>query len=192
MIVLAVALGLAAADGNAQTHAHGSAWIHPNADHATIVHAEGDSLCLLEFPDRCFGGMMAPDSVHCEFSITPPESLPSWCPGGYDVDIHDPGGESMMGEHMMPHGFFQRSLPITIHYDVDAVAAAGIDLANLALVRRTSAGYEVVETASHDPQAAIFQVSTGRLASWYGVADRWNLPVPVEQASWGKVKARYR
>jgi hypothetical protein len=191
VLALILAMALVPAAARAQEHAHGSTWVHRNADHGTMLHAEGDSLCVLEFPDRCFGGMMAPDSVHCEFRIVPPESLPDWCPVADDLEMHDPDGGSMMSGHMMPHGFFQRSLQLTIHYEPYAVAALGIDPADLVLITSTD-GYEIVAEAAHDADSNVFRLSTSRPAGWYGVADRTNLPVAVEDVPWGRVKATYR
>jgi len=191
IVGLAMACALTPTPVGAQVHAYGSTWVHRDADHGTMVHAEDDSSCVLEFPDRCFGGMMAPDSVFCEFQIVTIESLPDWCLVACQLEMHDPDGGSMMAGHMMPHGFFRRSLELTIHYEPGAVAGQGIDPVNLVLVTRVD-GYEIVSGAVHDSSANVFRVSTSRPADWYGVADRTNLPLAVQRTSWSRVKATYR
>jgi hypothetical protein len=164
---------------------------------ATQAYSAPCTLAGLAFAERFLPHRL--DQIECrgaqaaagvEFRIVPPENLPDWCPVGYDLEIHDPDGGSMMSGHMMPHGFFRRSLQLTIHYEPDAVAALGIDPGNLVLV--TSAdGYEIVVDAVHDADSNVFRLSTSRPAGWYGVADRTNVPVAVKQIPWGSVKANY-
>ncbi|HZL85529.1 MAG TPA: hypothetical protein VFD07_09160 [Candidatus Krumholzibacteria bacterium] len=87
---------------------------------------------------------------------------------------------------------FRFDLTLTLHYDAQSATALGIPSANLVLIRRVSAGYEIVAEAEHDPQAALFHLTTPMPNEWYGVADRSNLPVAVASSSWGIVKAAYR
>ncbi len=81
---------------------------------------------------------------------------------------------------------------LNLHYDPDVVAALRTSAADLVLIRLVSGRYEIVEEASHDPDTALFRLSTTLPASWYGVAERSSLPVAVEPSSWGQVKASYR
>jgi len=186
--LLAAALGLAPSGIQAQVHAQGSCWIQRDASGSTWLHARRDLLCLLKFPAACYRGMMRPDSLYCDFRSAPPESMPRGCVAGYDLDILDPQGGCMMSGRMT----FRLALSLTLHYDPQAVAALGIPIANLVLIRRVAGGYEVVPEAAHDPDAALFRVSTVVPSTWYGVADRMNLPVAVAPRSWGGVKAAYR
>ena len=186
--VLMAVLGLAPAALQAQVHAQGSCWIQRNAAQSTWLHARGDSLCNLEFPPACYGGIMMPESLYCDFRTAPPESMPRGCAAGYQLDIRDPQGGCMMTGRMT----FRLALPLTLHYDPQAVAALGIPSANLVLIRRVNAAYEIVTEAEHDPQAALFHLSTTLPSMWYGVADSTNLPVAVATTAWGTVKAAYR
>lgn len=186
--LLATALGLVPAALQAQVHAQGACWIHRDAAQSTWLHARGDPLCLLQFPAACYGGMMMPESLYCDFRVAPPESMPQGCAAAWQLHIRNPQGGCMMSGRMT----FRRDLPLTLHYDPQAVAALGIPSANLVLIRRASTGYEIVAEAVHDPEAALFRLSTPLPNAWYGVADRTNLPVAVTPVSWGIVKAAYR
>lgn len=185
---LAATLGLAPATLQAQMHAQGSCWIQRDAAQSTWLHAQMDSLCFVQFPSACYRGMMMPESLYCDFRTTPPESMPRGCATAYQMDIRDPQGGCMMTGRMT----FRLDLQLTLHYDPQAVAALGISNADIVLIRRVSAGYEIVAEATHDPQAALFHVSTPMPSMWYGVADRTNLPVAVAETSWGSLKAAYR
>lgn len=177
---------------SAQMHAHGSTWIHRSHTGDTMLHARGDSLCLLQFPSGCWGGMMSPDSIFCRFWTSPPESLPQGCFFGYHCSIENPAGRSMMSGRMMPADFFRRQLDATLHYDPEVVRAAGLDANDLVLVTLHEGTYELVAEAVHDPARAVFQFSTSRPASWYGVVNRSSLPLAVNNASWSAVKGAYR
>ena len=132
--------------------------------------------------------MMMPDSLYCGFRLAPPESLPRGCAAAYRMHIRDPQGGCMMSGRMT----FRLSPSLTLHYDPQAVAALGMPSANLVLIRPVTGGYEIVAEATHDPEAALFRLSTSMPSTWYGVADRANLPVAVEATSWGYVKRTYR
>lgn len=186
-VFLAAALGLAPAALQAQVHAQGSCWIQRDAEQATWLHAQGDPLCLLQFPASCYGGMMMPDSINCDFRTAPPESMPGGCAAAYDLHIRNPQGGCMMTGGMT----FRRQLTLTLHYDPQAVAALGIPSEDIVLIRRASTGYEIVTAATHDPQAALFHLSTTLPSTWYGVADRSHLPLAVAAASWSTIKAFY-
>lgn len=189
VLVLAAHLPVTA---SAQMHAHGSAWIHRSHSRDTMLHARGDSLCLLEFPSGCWGGMMSPDSLFCRFWTTPPESLPQGGFFGYHCSIQDPAGRSMMSGCMMPAGFFRRQLHVTFHYDQEVVRAAGLDANDLALVTLHDGTYELVAGAVHDPASAVFEFFTSRPASWYGVVNRSSVPLALRNTSWSELKATYR
>lgn len=182
------AVGLAPAASQAQTHARGECWIHRDAAQSTWLHAMSDSLCFVQFPPACYGGMMMPESLYCDFRTVPPESMPRGCAAAYQMHVRDPQGGCMMSGRMT----FRRELSLTLHYDPQAVAALGIATANLVLIRRGSSGYEIVDAAVHDSEAALFHWSTSVPTEWYGVADRANLPLAVAQEAWGTVKAAYR
>jgi len=188
VVLLGASLGLAPATLQAQMHAQGSCWIQRNAEQPTWLHASGDPLCLLQFPASCYRGMMMPDSLDCDFRTTPPESMPHGCAAAYEMDIRDPQGGCMMSGRMT----FRLDLSLTLHYDPQSVADLGIPSANLVLIRRVSAGYEIVAEAEHDPEAALFRLTTPMPSEWYGVADRSNLPVAVASSTWGIVKHAYR
>jgi hypothetical protein len=68
----------------------------------------------------------------------------------------------------------------------------GIDLEDLVVATWAGETIDVVEEATHDIATGVFTFPSSRLSSWYGIADRSNLPVAVEEASWGKVKDTYR
>jgi hypothetical protein len=176
----------------AQTHAQGAAWIHRDDDQATMLHAVDDPLSWLEFPDRCWMGMMSPDSLLCEFWTVEPESLPDSCFSAYGCSIDDDSGHSMMSGHMMPGDFFRRQVDLTFHYDPAAVVAAGADATNLVLVTIDGGNYEVVAGANHVVAQSLFQLSTSQVASWYGVVDRSSLPTAVRSVSWADLKRGYR
>jgi hypothetical protein len=186
--VFAAAIALVPAGLQAQVHAQGSCWVQRNAPASTWLHSRRDARCLLQFPAACYRGMMMPDSLYCNFHCAPPESLPRGCAAACDLDIRDPQGECMMSGRMT----FRLPLSFTLHYDPQVVAALGIPIANLVLIRPVSGGYEVVREATHDPDAALFHLSTVMPSTWYGVADRMNLPVAVAPRSWGNVKGAYR
>jgi len=176
----------------AQIHAHGSAWVHRDADQSTFLHADGDSLCWVDFPQRCYGGMMSPESLYCTFHTVPAESLPDSCYFAFDCDIQDPDGGSMMSGHMMQDGFFRTDLQCVFHYDPDVVASLGIDPNDLVLVVRTSGDLEVVSQATHGAGESAFHLSTSRIASWYGIAEKSAIPLSAETATWSRVKSLYR
>ena len=187
-VLLGIGLGLAPAT-QAQIVAHGSCWIQRNAAQPTWLHANGDPLCLLQFPAGCYrGGMMMPERLGCDFRVIPRESMPRGCAATYEMHMRDPQGGCMMTGGMS----FRLDLSLTLHYDPQSATALGIPSANLVLIRRVSAGYEIVAEAEHDPQAALFRLTTPMPSEWYGVADRSNLPVAVESSTWGIVKAIYR
>ena len=192
-VAIVFALALAVPEAEAQMHAEGSTWIHRGSEHATMLHADGDSLCLLEFPDGCLGnGMMGPDSIYCEFALTPPDSAPHDCVVVVHCEVYDEGGADMMPNHRTPHGLFQREVNLTIHYDADYVASLGIDPENLVVTTWAGETLEVVGEATHDIAAAVFRFPSSKIASWYGIADSSNLPVAVEEINWGQVKDTYR
>jgi hypothetical protein len=132
--------------------------------------------------------MMLPDSLYCTFRLAPPESLPTGCATAYRLHIRDPQGGCMIPSRMT----FRLELHLTLHYDPAAVTALGIPWANLVVIRQGSAGYEIVVEAAHDPEAALFRLSTSMPSTWYGLADRSNMPVAVEAVSWGQVKDAFR
>ena len=132
--------------------------------------------------------MMVPESLYCRFRVTPPESMPRGCAATYEMHIRDPQGACMMSGRMT----FRLDLSLTLHYDPQSVASLGMQSANLMLIRRASAGYEIVTEAEDDPEAALFRLSTPMPSTWYDVADRSNLPVAVAASSWGGVKGIYR
>lgn len=177
---------------SAQMHAQGSVWIHRGHNHDTMLHAQGDSLCLVGFPSGCWGGMMSPDSLFCRFWTAPPESLPPGCLFGYHCRIQDPTGRSMMSGCMMPGGFFRRQLPVTFHYDPEVVRAAGLEANDLVLVTLHDGTYEAVTEAVHDSENSAFRLSTARLASWYGLVNRSSVPLAVDNTSWSGLKEIYR
>lgn len=176
----------------AQMHADGSTWIHRNDDRGTMLHAAGDSLCWLGFPSRCWGGMMSPDSLFCEFWTVDPDSMPQDCFFAYRCSIEDSSGHSMMSGHTMPHGFFRQQIDLVLHYDPAAVSTAGLDVADLVLVTQGTGGYGIVTTAIHDPSSSVFRLSTDLVASWYGIVDRSILPAAVQATSWSGLKRTYR
>jgi len=194
VLVVVGVLGLASVVGpvQAQVHSHGSTWIHRDDDRATLLHAPADSLCWLGFPARCWGGMMAPDSLYCEFWTVPPESLPTDCFFAYGCSIEDPAGHSMMPGHRMPNGFFVQQVEVVLHYDPAEVSAAGGSVGNLVLVSRDDSGYSMVTAASHDQSGSRFELSTDQVASWYGIVDRSLLPAAVRSSSWSGLKRSYR
>lgn len=190
---MVVTLALAASEAGAQMHAHGSTWIHRDSEHGTMLHASGDSLCVLEFPDGCLGnGMMGPDSIYCEFALTPPDSAPHDCVLVVHCEVHGGGDEGMMPDHMTPPGLFQRQLQVTLHYDADFVTGMSIDPANLVVTTWVGETIEVVEEATHDTAAGAFRFPSSSLSRWYGIADSSRLPVAVKEANWGQVKDTYR
>ena len=184
---------LAAPGAEAQTHAEGSAWIHRGSEHATMLHADGDSMCLLEFPAGCLGnGMMGPDSIYCQLVITPPDSAPHDCLMVVHCEVYGEHGEYMMSSHRTPHGLFQREVRLTIHYDADDVRRLGIDPDDLVVTTWSGGTLEVVDGTTHDIAAGAFRFQSSSIASWYGIADSSSLPVAVEQIDWGRVKDTYR
>ena len=187
VILLGTGLGLAPA-AQAQIHAQGSCWIQRNAEQPTWLHANGDPLCLLQFPAACYRGMMMPEYLYCDFRVMPRENMPRGCAAAYEMHMRDPQGGCMMTGGMT----FRLDLSLTLHYDPQSAADLEIPSANLVLIRRVSAGYEIVAEAEHDPQAALFRLTTPMPSEWYGVADRSNLPLAVESSSWGVVKAAFR
>ena len=170
-------------------HGTGSVWIHRRDGCPTMLHAREDSLCQLEFPSRCWGGIMSPDSLFCRYWTAPPESLPPHCLFAYGCSIQDPDGRSMMPGHRMDEGFFRQPLAATFHYDAAAVRILGLGAEDLALVIQQDGGYQVV-AATADPVNATFQLNVARLSSWYGIVARKELAATPE--SWSQVKAKYR
>jgi hypothetical protein len=185
IVILCVLAGF----GPAERHARGSVWIHRSDGCATMLHAEGDSLCELGFPGRCWGGMMSPDSLFCRFWTTPPESLPPHCLFAYRCSVQDPAGRSMMSGHMMGAGFFRQPIDVTLHFDAAALWLQGLVAGDLALVIPQDGGYQVVD-ATADPASATFRVDPTRLSSWYGIVARKELA--ATSATWSEVKAKYR
>ncbi len=175
----------------AQMHANSSVWIHRNDGYPTTLHARGDSLCRLEFPSRCWGGMMSPDSLFCRFWTIPPESLPPHCLFAYGCSIQEPDGHSMMSGHMMDGGFFRQQLRVTFHYDAAAVSAAGLETDDLVLVIQHNGIYEVLE-AEPDKASSTLRLDVTRLSSWYGIMARSQVPTALGSAAWGEVKEKYR
>jgi len=186
-------MALAVPEVEAQMHEEGSTWIHRGSEQTTMLHADGDSLCLLEFPGGCLGnGMMGPDSIYCEFVIAPRDSAPHDCVKVVHCEVYGEHGEDMMSNHRTQHGLFQREVELTIHYDADYVRSLGIDPDKLVVTTWAGKTLEVVEGATHDISAAAFRFQSSNIASWYGIADSSNPPVSVEQVDWGEVKNTYR
>lgn len=192
-VAVALAMSLLAPGANAQTHEHGSTWIHRGSEHGTMLHAHGDTLCTLDFPDACLGnGMTGPDSIHCEFEIAPTDSAPHDCAVVFHCEVHGENGEGMMPGHMTPHGLFQRQIHVTLHYDPEYVTSLGIDPQDLVVTTWAGETIDVVEEATHDIAAGLFTFPSSTLASWYGIADSSNVPLAVEETNWGEVKRAYR
>ena len=158
-----------------------------------MLHAEDDSLCTAEFPAGCLGGgMMGPDSIYCEFEIAPSDSAPHNCVVVVHCEVFDEDGGGMMSDHMTPRGLFQREVHLTFHYDREYVMGLGIDPGNLVITTWVGDTFTIVEEATHDLVAGVFRFSSSNLTSWYGIADRAELPVAVQEATWGRIKDNYR
>jgi hypothetical protein len=187
---------LVPASAIAQFHAHGTAWIRRNAPIGTMVHARGDSLCTIEFPASCHHGMMSPDSLYCSWQSVSPEDMPApmarYCVAGFRCEIRDEHGQLMMPGHMTPRHLFRSPLELTIHYDPAAVAALGVDPANLTVTTWINGAPTMVTGAVHDQDVSRFTMSATQVADWYGISDRTALPTGVEGSTWGQIKATYR
>jgi hypothetical protein len=196
-LVLGTFLVLIPIPAAAQMHAHGSAWIHRDAPMGTMVHAYGDTLCAVEFPASCYGGMMSPDSLSCTWWAMPADSLPApmprYCGAAVHCEIRDDDDRMMMPGHMTQPGVFRSPLLVTIHYDPAVMTARGMNLATLVLTTWNEGQATVVSSASHDRAASLFTVSTTQLSEWYGISDSTDLPpMGVEAGTWGQIKATYR
>ncbi len=188
-VVLACILPLSAI---AQIHEYGSCWIERGDLDDTILHADGDPLCTLEFPSDCFGGMMSPDAILCILEDLPENMLPENIAHGVHCAVEDDHGSDMMnGGHMMGMGFFQRSVVLTVDYDLDRIASMGMRQEDLVLVIEVDGNYQVMDQATHDLSAHHFTLPTNELADWYGVADGSRLLVGAENSSWGELKVSF-
>jgi hypothetical protein len=92
----------------------------------------------------------------------------------------------------MQDGFFRTDLQCAFHYDPEIVASSGIDPNDLVLVTRASGDLEVVSQATHDVEESTFHLSTSRIASWYGIAEKSSIPLSTEKATWSQIKSQYR
>jgi hypothetical protein len=178
-----------ASTANAQHHADGSAWIDRDASEATQVHMMGDPLSFVEFPEQCFGGMMAPDSLLCELEILPENQWPEQCPIAIECVVTDPDGQHMLDGTGMHGNMMRKETSITIHYDPDQVEGMGIDTENLCLGQWNGSGYEARPGAIHNSSAATFVFSTVDPGGSYAVIPR--ATVPASAFSWSKLKARH-
>lgn len=191
-LLLVVLVGILPLDAIAQTHEYGSCWIEQADLDDTILHADGDPLCTLEFPSDCFGGMMSPDAILCILEDLPEDMLPEDIAHGLHCVVEDDQGSDMMnGGHMMGMGFFQRSVVLTVEYDLDRIASMGMRPEDLVLVIEEDGQYRVMDQAIHDLSTHRFSLSTNELADWYGVADGSRLLVGTENSSWGGLKANF-
>ena len=173
----------------AQHHAVGSARVYPDAPEATQIHLQDDLLCFVEFAERCFGGMMAPDWLLCEFHPLPEHEWPEQCPIAVECVVTDSDGHHELDGSGM-HGNMMRSeVALTIHYDPDEVDRMGIDPTNLCLAVRSGSGYEACPGAIHDRGAGTFTLSTFDPGGVYAVVPRAS--VPTLPTSWSKLKARH-
>ena len=182
-------LVLGSSSANAQHHADGSAWIDRDASEATQVHMPGDPLCLVEFPEQCFGGMMAPDSLLCELELLPENQWPEQCPIAIECVVTDPDGQHMLDGTGM-HGDMMRSdVTMTVHYSPDSLAQLGMSSANLGLGIWDGADYVISQDAIHDPVSATFTLSTRIPGARYAVISR--ITVDAVPISWSQFKARH-
>jgi hypothetical protein len=195
-LALVTVLALIPVSALAQSHAHGTAWIHRDAPMGTMVHAQGDTLCALEFPASCLHGMMSPDSLYCSWRTVPPDSMPGpmapYCGIAVHCEIRDEYGQMMMPGHMTPMGLFQSPLSLKMHYDSAIMLALGMDLEDLVITTWIDGTPTVVASATHDQASSSFALSTTQIAEWYGISDRTALPTGVEGSTWGQIKVTYR
>ena len=195
-LALATVLALIPVSAAAQNQAYGTAWIQRDAPVGTIVHAPGDTLCLVGFPAFCYGGMMRPDSLLCTWRTTPPDSapapMPSYCGVVVHCEILGDYGQMMMPGHMTSPGLFDVPVSLAIHYDSAVMAARGMDPGKLVLTTWINGRPTVVASAIHDQQSALFTLSTTQLTEWYGVSDSTDLATSVNAGTWGQIKATYR
>jgi hypothetical protein len=174
---------------NAQHHAIGSALIYRDAPEATRIHLQDDSLCFVDFAEGCFGGMMAPDWLLCEFNLLLENEWPEQCAVAVECAVSDSHGHDTLDGTGM-HGNMMRSeVSITIHYDPDEVETMGIDPERLCLAQWNGSGYQACPDAIHDRGAATFTISTFDPGGIYAVIPRTT--VPALPTSWSKLKARH-
>ena len=182
-------LVLDSSSANAQHHADGSAWIDRDASEATQVHMMGDPLSFVEFPEQCFGGMMAPDSLLCELEILPENQWPEQCPIAIECVVTNPDGQHMLDGTGM-HGDMMRSnVSMTVHYSPDSVAQLGMNPASLRLAVWDGADYVISQGAIHDPASATFTLSTRIPGARYAVIS--SVTVEAAPVSWSQFKARH-
>jgi hypothetical protein len=195
-LALAAVLVLIPVSVAAQHHAYDTAWIDRDAPMGTMLHAPGDTLCIVGFPAYCYGGMMRPDSLLCAWRTTSPDSapwpMPRYCGVAVHCEILGSNGQMMMPGHMTSPGLFGIPVTITIHYDPAVMVARGMDPAKLVLTTWIDGRPTVLVSAIHDRNSSLFTLSTTQLAEWYGISDSTDLTTSINAGTWGQIKATYR
>lgn len=153
-------------------HAVREAWVLRDAPVVTRVHHEDDPLCWVEFEEQCFGGMMAPDSLLCEFEPLETEEWPEQCAVAVDCRVTDPTGQPTMDGGGMHGGMMRREVTVTVHYDPEDPGQWGLDAGDLCLARREAGRFVPCEGAVHDPATSTFTLATFAPAATYAVVPR--------------------
>ncbi|MBW2507858.1 MAG: hypothetical protein JRE81_04445 [Deltaproteobacteria bacterium] len=174
---------------HAQHHAVGEAWIHRDAPQATRVHLPEDPLCLVEFQERCFGGMMAPDSILCELGPLAESDWPEQCPIAIECLVSDPDGHPMLDGTGMHGEMMLRDVHLTVHYSPDRIMEMGLDATSLCLAIWDGARWVIESEALHDPALATFSFSTRMPTARYAVLPR--TAVQEARMTWSKLKTLY-
>lgn len=173
-----------------EVHAVREAWVHADAAVTTRVHHEEDPLCWVEFDEQCFGGMMAPDSLLCEFEPLPMEEWPEQCSVAVDCRVTDPAGQPTMDGGGMHAGMMRREVTVTMHYDPDELADWGLEPGDLCLARREGERFVICDGAVQDVAASNFTLSTFAPAAAYAVLPR-AIVVSTTRPGISGLKSRY-
>ena len=171
-------------------HEVGQAWIPKNDPVATRIHLPNDEFCFVEFEERCYGGMMAPDSLLCVLEPLPEGEWPDECVFAVDCRITDPDGGHMFDGGGMHQSMMQRAVVLTVHYSPATMAQMGYGHEDLCLVRFGSSGMELCGDAVQDAQASTFTLSTTAPTSAFAVVPQSAL-AEAETGSLSGLKSRY-
>jgi hypothetical protein len=196
ILSLSLSLAMIGSFSNVPSHASplrhevGQAWILKTDPVATRIHLASDEFCFVEFEERCYGGMMAPDSVLCVLEPLPEGQWPDECIFAVDCSITDPDGGHMFDGGGMHQSMMQRPVLLTVHYSAAKMSQMGYGHEDLCLVRLGSAGMELCGDAVQDPQASTFTLSTTAPTSAFAVVPQSAL-VGAETGSLSGLKSRY-
>jgi hypothetical protein len=171
-------------------HELGQAWIHKDDPVTTRVHLVSDELCFVEFEERCYGGMMAPDSILCVFDPLPESEWPEHCLVAIDCEITGPDGEPMFDGGGMHQSMMQRAAVLIVPYSPATMTEMGYGHEDLCLVRLGSSGMELCGEAVQDRQASTFTLVTTAPTSSFAVVPQ-SVLVPAEVRSLSGLKSRY-